>query len=86
MCIAAMCIACFDRVLLLTQYQLSAVISHRGCAMYIENKRLYYNILSVVEIYCVDYFKTHLADQQQKIIYPSARMRILHNGNCMIKT
>lgn len=72
MCIAAMCIACFDRVLILTQYQLSAVISHRGlkeiCAMYIENKRLYYNILSVVEIYCVDYFKTHLADQQQKII------------------
>lgn len=35
--------------------------------MYIENKRLYYYILSVVEIYCVDYFKTHLADQQQKI-------------------
>lgn len=66
-----MCIACFDRVLLLTQYQLSAVISHRGLkeifAMYIENKRLYYYILSVVEIYCVDYFKTHLADQQQKI-------------------
>lgn len=56
--------------------------------MYIENKRLYYNILSVCEIYCVDYFKTHLADQQQKIraYYPSARMRILHNGNCMIKT
>lgn len=59
--------------------------------MYIENKRLYYNILSVVEIYCVDYFKTHIADQQQKnyhkyVIYPSARMRILHNGNCMIKT
>lgn len=71
MCIAAMCIACFDRVLLLTQYQLSAVISHRGlkeivCYVY-RNKRLYYNILSVVEIYCVDYFKTHLADQQQKI-------------------
>lgn len=68
-----MCIACFDRVLLLTQYQLSAVISHRGlkeilCYVgYIENKRLYSNILSVVEIYCVDYFKTHLADQQQKI-------------------
>lgn len=67
-----MCIACFDRVLLLTQYisyQLLSLIevSKKCCTMYIENKRLYYNILSVVEIYCVDYFKTHLADQQQKI-------------------
>lgn len=49
-------------------YQLLSLIevSKKLCAMYIENKRLYYNILSVVEIYCVDYFKTHIADQQQK--------------------
>lgn len=65
-----MCIACFDRVLLLTQYQLSAVISHRGlkeilCYVgYIENKRLYSNILSVVEIYCVDYFKTQINNKK----------------------
>lgn len=32
--------------------------------MYIENKRLYYNILSVVEIYCVDYFKTQINNKK----------------------
>lgn len=58
--------------------------------MYIENKRLYYNILSVVEIHCVDYFKTHLADQQQKITINMYLSQCTHAhiayGNCMIKT
>lgn len=55
-----------DPISVITELLSFIEVSKKLCAMYIENKRLYYNILSVVEIYCVDYFKTHIADQQQK--------------------